>query len=528
MNWLLWHGALESAGRVPEAVAVRTPEASLTYGDLVDQSGSVAASLHDLGLRRGDRVGLWAPRSARSVAVMLGTSRAGGAYVPVDPSAPAVRGSLILADAGVRVLATTSRLLPTLGPIPSLEAVILLDDGAAEGEGGLPRVLPWSQVMAHAGGVPDPRSVETDPAYMLYTSGSTGTPKGVVITHRNALTFIHWAVEAFGVTAGDRLSNHAPFHFDLSVFDLYAAQTAGASVSLVPERLAPFPAELAKWIHREAITVWYSVPSALTRLLQQGELGRFDYSHVHTVLFAGEVFPVKHLRPVMDHFPAATFHNLYGPTETNVCTWYTVPRPLPPGDADLPIGAPCANTDAFAVDDEGRRVEAGGEGELLVRGPGVMVGYWGLPERTARSLVQNPLHDRFSDPTYRTGDLVRVLSDGSFGFLGRRDHMVKTRGYRVELGEVEHALNQCPGVQAAAAVALPDEEMGARIVAAFARVEGQALEPDDVLAFCLTRLPRYAVPASLTLVDALPLTSTGKVDRQTLGALLARVPENQT
>jgi acyl-coenzyme A synthetase/AMP-(fatty) acid ligase len=219
-------------------------------------------------------------------------------------------------------------------------------------------------------------------------------------------------------------------------------------------------------------------------------------------------------------FRSARFANLYGPTETNVCTWYPVPHPLPSDVTELPIGTPCANMDAFALTDAGTRAVSGEVGELLVRGPCVMLGYWGLPERTAQSLAQNPLHSEFSDPTYRTGDLVRVRDDGSFDFLGRRDHMVKTRGYRVELGEIEHALSSCPGVLAGAVVAVPDEELGARLRAAVVLGGETDTDPGSITRFCLGRLPRYAVPELIHVLRELPTTSTGKVDRTALAALL--------
>src|SRR5262249_21575276 len=248
--------------------------------------------------------------------------------------------------------------------------------------------------------------------YLLYTSGSTGNPKGVILSHRNAMTFVEWGADTFGVTEQDRLSNHAPLHFDLSVFDIYVALRCGACVDLVPDEIAPFPIELARWIEAERISIWYSVPSALTRLLLHGQLERFEYTALRHVLFAGEVFPVKYLRDVMSRLPHGTFSNLYGPTETNVCTYYTVPRLAPDRTEEIPIGRACANTEVFAVDETGRVVGPGETGELLVRSPTVMLGYWGLPEKTAQVLVANPLQSAYHEPVYRTGDFVRPTADG--------------------------------------------------------------------------------------------------------------------
>jgi acyl-coenzyme A synthetase/AMP-(fatty) acid ligase len=314
----------------------------------------------------------------------------------------------------------------------------------------------------------------------------------------------------------DRLSNHAPLHFDLSVFDIYVALRAGACVVMVPDEANAFPVQLAEWIEREGITVWYSVPSALVRLLLHGNLERHTFARVRTVLYAGEPFPVKYLRDVMPRFPNARFFNLYGPTETNVCTFHEVPDPIPPDLADIPIGAACANTEVFAVTEDGRVAGPGEEGELYVRGPTVLLGYWGLPERTRQVLVPNPFQPAYHEPVYRTGDLVRQGADGAYVFVGRRDHMVKSRGYRIELGEIEQVLYQHAGVKEAVVIPLPDEEVGVRLKAVIVATENGGARRAEIQSFCLDRLPRYMVPEFFEFVDTLPRTSTGKVDRVAL------------
>ena len=521
MGFLLWHAVSASARSHAAREAVHDADKTITYAELERESDRFAALLASWGVGRGDRVALLMPKSVRSVITMIGTSKAGAAYVPVDPAAPVARSAFIIGNAGARVLVTSKRLLGLLHEqLPQLARVqtIIVADVDDDAPPADISTVAWSAVSGTQPGSPNPDTIEDDPAYILYTSGSTGTPKGVVISHRNALTFVEWGLDVYRPQPDDRFSNHAPLHFDLSVFDIYCALHSGASVHLVPDRLAPFPMELAKWIEETRITIWYSVPSALIRLLQQGQLERFQYKQLRVLNFAGEVFPVKHLRPVMERFAYARFYNLYGPTETNVCTYLEVPRPLPEEITDLSIGRACANFDAFAVTENGQRAQIGEEGELVVRGPGVALGYWGLPERTAQSFVQNPLHSDFVDLAYRTGDIVTTAADGSFTFLGRRDHMVKTRGYRVELGEIEHVLHQHTGVNAAAVFAVPDDDIGARLWAAVVPVDH--LTAEDLVGFCKTRLPHYAIPENFVLVPDMPRTSTGKVDRRSLAESL--------
>jgi amino acid adenylation domain-containing protein len=358
---------------------------------------------------------------------------------------------------------------------------------------------------------------ESDLAYVLYTSGSTGEPKGVAISHRAALAFVRWAIAELGLRGEDCFASHAPFHFDLSILDLFGAAGVGAAVRLIPEALQSFPFKLAELIDRAGISVWYSVPSALVRLLTQGRLDRFRFPRLRLVLFAGEVFPVRHLRELMALMPHAAFWNLYGPTETNVCTCYRVPLLAAERTAPVPIGIACAGTEVFALAGDGRRAGPGHSGELFVAGPTLMTGYWGRPEQTAEALVPHPLRPHGPDRAYRTGDLVAVGEDGTYTFLGRRDHMVKSRGYRVELGEIEATLHAQADVREAVVLALPDDLVGHRLHAVVVLADGSTLSPRDLHRYCAERLPRYMVPAAIVVRrHPLPRTSTGKTDRRAL------------
>lgn len=515
MAYILQQLLKKSAALYPDKTAVWARGRSLTYRELDEQSNQLAHLLQQHGVKKGDRVGLYFPKSIESVISMFGVLKAGGVYVPCDPAAPADRVAYILGNCGVRVLITNGEKRRGLdgATLRSLQVSVLVDSDLKSSNGGA--MVPWSMLPEFPG--KDPVRVtltETDLAYILYTSGSTGRPKGVMLSHQNALTFVEWCAETLHITSEDKLSNHAPLHFDLSVFDVYNGIEAGATVYLITEDIALFPTTLANFIESKGITVWYSVPSALVLLLLHANLRREKLAKLRTILFAGEVFPMKYLRQLVELLPEVDFYNLYGPTETNVCTYYKVEPSRLDGMDKLPIGIACENTEVFAVDDQDQIVTtAGTSGELYVRGPAVTYGYWADVEKTTKMVVANRFQPHFRENMYRTGDLVTLSEDGNYYFIGRRDSMIKSRGYRIELGEIESALLSHPGVKEAAAIAIPDDVVGNRIKAVVAAQEAHALKPAELQAHCAAKIPKYMIPESIDFMDDLPKTSTGKIDR---------------
>ena len=466
-----------------------------------------------LGVLPEERVGLLVEKSVEAVTAVYGVLAAGGAYVPLDPASPPARLAHIAADAGVRVLlagrehrAAVTELARRGSPVTH---VVWLDAG-----GPLPGTADsgLAELAAQPGERPAVPVRPDNLAYVLYTSGSTGSPKGVMLTHRNARWFVDWAAAEFGLRPGDRLANHAPLHFDLSVLDLFGAARAAATVVLVPSTAAAFPVELLAFLSANAVSVLYAVPSALVQLTLRAGLRPGALPDLRLVLFAGEVFPVEPLRTLMDLLPQATFYNLYGPTETNVCTYHRVQRPL---DAAVPLGLPICGVELFCRREDGTPAGPGELGELLVAGPTVMRGYLGDERKTARALGP-PAPDRPGVTAYRTGDLVTRDATGIWHFAGRRDSQIKSRGYRIELGEIEAALHQHPAVVECAVVPVPDPAFGNRIAAHVgARAAVRAAE---LIAHCRRVLPGYMVPWSVTVVDELPRTSTGKIDYPRLKA----------
>lgn len=506
----------KSAAKYPHKTAVWGRGQSITYIELEERSNQLAHLLQQHGLKKGDRVGIYFPKSVESVISMFGVLKAGGVYVPLDPAAPADRVSYIIENCEIRILITNNAKRRSLDA-KTIAALTLsvLTDSDTQADQGEEAVLVWSKLLQYSSTAsPRVTLTETDLAYILYTSGSTGRPKGVMLSHQNALTFVEWCATTFGIASDDNVSNHAPLHFDLSVFDIYNTIEAGATVYLVTEDIALFPTTLANFIQSKEITVWYSVPSALVLLLLHANVKQEKLSKLRTILFAGEVFPMKYLRHLVDVLPGVDFYNLYGPTETNVCTYYKVEPSKLAGMDKLPIGIACENTEVFAVNDRDEIVTTPGEtGELYVRGPAVTYGYWADSEKTAKMVVPNRFQANFKENIYRTGDLVSLSEDGNYHFLGRRDSMIKSRGYRIELGEIENALLSHGAVKEAAALAIPDEIIGNRIKAVISLHESQHLKAVDLQTHCAAKIPKYMIPEIIDVMDDLPKTSTGKIDR---------------
>ena len=496
----------------PNAEAVRCGADSLSYAELVGAANRLAAQLVALGLEPGDRVGLLLPKSVDSIVAMLGVLTAGGVYVPVDEQSPPPRQQVVLEDCAVRgVIAARDPIarLAEFDPRFVSDLGFLLSRQGRQLPGRCHEWEPCTQPRPPAG---LPEIVPEQPAYILYTSGSTGQPKGVTVSHGGARAFVDWAVKTFRIDASDRLTNHAQLSFDLSVLDVFAALAAGAAVHLLTPADWVRPDAIVDLLHRRQITLWYSVPSALTLLEREGGLSRRPLPFLRHVLFAGEVFPVPGLRRLMQAQPGARYFNLFGPTETNVCTWHGLGS-LPSENATaIPIGRPCDHLRAQVRTDTGTPVDAGGEGELCVAGPSVMLGYFGNDALSRTVFWTDPDATRW----YRTGDRVRADGDGRLWFLGRHDRQIKRRGYRIELGELEAALALMPGVRDAVAVVSENAPQGTRITVWVAPESGAALDTLTVKLHCSRLLPRYMVPDAVQVRAELPRTVTGKLDRRRL------------
>jgi amino acid adenylation domain-containing protein len=515
----------EAVAKHGARTAVREADGTtITYADLGALSDRLRDRLVAVGVKPGDRVGIYLRKSIDTVASIFGVLKTGAAYVPVDPSAPPVRNGYILANCSVKVVVTEkvfeAALKHQLEPENAHPELLVIS--ASGGGRGLAELLGTLEGPSPALRTATVFTGPDDLAYILYTSGSTGKPKGVMLTQRNATSFVDWCSDTFAPAPEDVFSSHAPFHFDLSILDIYTPLKHGATLVIIPEDVGKEPQKLAKLIQDAKITMWYSTPSILSLLVQYGRLNECDLSHVRVVNFAGEVFPIVHLKALHEILPKPRYFNLYGPTETNVCTFYELPPVIPAERAEpFPIGKACAHLKGIVVDEDGKDVARGERGELCIRGASVTPGYWNLPEQTANAyLTRGPHAVGTAAPAgerwYRTGDIVTEAADGNYIYAGRRDRMVKKRGYRVELGEIESCLYRHPDVREAAVVAIPDETLGMKVRAHLATRDGGRISLIQLKAFCSQHLPIYMVPDVFSFHTELPKTSTEKTDYQTL------------
>jgi amino acid adenylation domain-containing protein len=502
------------AARQPRAVAAVLGDEAVTYGDLARRSGRLAARLRCMGVGPEIRVGLCLPRSFDLLVALLAVLEAGGAYVPLDPANPRDRLLFLLADSRVPVLLTHSSLATLLGEPLADSALRLICLDFEEGE----EEKAEAEEREETGELfRDPRVGPDDLAYVIYTSGSTGTPNGVLVPHRGAVNLICAAAALYQVTPESRVLQTASVGFDASVLEIFLALGHGASLCLVREEERLTPAVLADRLIGQRVTTGVVTPSLLS-VLPEARLGG-----LRSISVGGEACPAE---LAARWAPTRRFLNCYGPTETTIFATVAILT----GSEPVTIGRPVANAGAWIVDRELLPLPIGAVGELVIGGVGLARGYLDRPEKTATKFVPDPFSersDRGGARLYRTGDLARFTPAGEIEFLGRLDDQVKVRGFRIELGEIEAALLRCPGVQAAVVLAPADAQGERRLVAYVAGPAAERPSVADLRTFLEVHLPEYMVPAHLVLLDALPTTPGGKVDRRALPDPFAEPAEAQ-
>ena len=489
------------AAATPDAPALRFRGAVLTYAELDRRTEALAVRLQASGLAADGVVGVYMNRSLEMVVALLGIVKAGGAYLPLNPEDPLARTAFQLDDAGVSIVLAQQEFAERLTADPAVassRSIVALDD---------PRTTaPCLTARRRQSSRPDSL------AYVIYTSGSTGRPKGVMIEHRAIVNRLQWMQEEYGLAADDRVLQKTPATFDVSVWEFFWPLVVGAELVVAEPGGHRDAAYLARLIDDCGITTLHFVPTMLRAFLDQPQLPRFDA--LRRVFASGEALTAD-LAARFHERCSAELHNLYGPTEAAVDVTYWHCR-SEDRRAVVPIGRPIANMETLILDEQGRLQPIGIAGELCLAGIGLARGYLNRPELTAERFPPHPL--RPGERMYRTGDVARWTAEGVIEYLGRSDDQIKLGGNRIELGEIEAVLSACEGVSQAAVDVRDDAGGGRRIVGYFVPAAGAAVDVARVRRTLAERLPPYMIPASLTSLDALPTTSSGKVDRRALPA----------
>ncbi|MEM9820635.1 MAG: amino acid adenylation domain-containing protein [Bacteroidota bacterium] len=519
MIYLLHHTIQRAAQRFPEREAFRCGKKSISYAALDRQTDQLATLLMQRGVKRGDRVGVHLYRSLETPIAIFGIMKAGAAYVPLDPTAPTQRTKQLLEDCEIDHLIVHPQVLRSVKQMLSSPSRLQTVIGLAANRLDLTQnpnlhCYSWQALVDGPHQVPQVNISEHDLAYVMYTSGSTGLPKGIMHTHHSGLNYAKLSADLYALEGKDRVANHAPLHFDISTFGYFAAPLAGATTIIIPDAYTKMPASLSQLIVEEQISVWYSVPLALIQLLQRGVLEERDCHSLRWVLYAGEVFPTKHLRALMLKWSHARFSNIYGPAEVNQCTYYHLPEP-PQGDDPVPLGRVWGNTEMLIMDEHDQPTPFGEIGELFIRSGTRMQGYWKQAALTQKGFYHQEIAPGLVGTFYRTGDMVYLREDGLLMFVGRKDRQVKTRGYRVELDEVEGRLVAHEEILEAAVIPIKGDN-SVQIVATVILKEAQSVSEKDLQAYLAALLPWYAVPQQIQIREQFPRTSTGKINRPAL------------
>ena len=483
----------ERAATTPDAIALAMSDKVLSYWELNQRANELAHDLQAFGVGPNVLVGLCIERSLDMVVGLLGILKAGGAYVPVDPSYPAERIAFILADAQASVLVTQAQLAAQL-PLQAMQ-VVYLDTYMS---------MPIQQNLTE----PATTVTLSDLAYVIYTSGSTGRPKGVQITHSNLLNLVFWHQRAFAVTPMDRATQVASPAFDATGWELWPYLTAGASIYLPDEETRLSPALLRDWLVDKHITISF-LPTALAE-----SVITLDWPATTSLRFLLTGADTLH------HYPSPTLPftliNNYGPTESTVVTTSGPILPTAYPNEPPSIGRPIDNVQVYILDEHLRQVPISELGELYIGGAGVAQGYLNRPDLTAERFLADPFSSEPHARLYKTGDRVHYLPDGQIAFLGRTDYQIKIRGYRIEPDEIMAALHEHPAVQTSLVVAREDIPGDKRLVAYLVLAPEAEVTARDLQDMLATSLPDYMVPATFVVLEALPLTANGKIDRTSL------------
>jgi len=503
----------ESARLYPGKVALICKDARLTYAEIDRRANQVAALLRSQGIRRGDRVAIFLDNSVESVVSLFGILKADAVFVMLSPQLKAPKLQYILNNCGAKALISdVGRLNAAVGILPntsSLESVIFAGDHKKIKPNLHRKLISWKELENLKNVQPvKPANIDIDLASIIYTSGSTGNPKGVMLTHLNMVSAATSITTYLENVPDDIIINVLPLSFDYGLYQVLMAFKFGGT--LVLEKSFVYLYEVLKRMVEEKVTGFPGVPTIFAILLQMRDLKKYDLSSLRYVTNTAAALPVKHIQQIRETFPQAKLYSMYGLTECKRVSY------LPPGELDRrldSVGKCMPNMEGWVVDENGNHLGPGVVGELVVRGPNVMKGYWGDPDGTDDVLKPGMLP---GEKVLYTGDLFRTDEEGFLYFVGRKDDMIKTRGERVSPKEVENVIHELEGVDEVAVIPVPDEILGSAIKAFIVPRNGYRLTERSVLSHCKRYLEEFVIPKYFEFRDSLPKNPSGKIDKLVL------------
>ncbi len=485
-----------SASKYPGKIGFTDADRKASFEQVMDNAKRIAASL-----KRYDRnspIAIMTDRNVKCIEAMFGSVYAGCFYTVIDVHSPMSRICKIFNTLKPRAVITDNTFLDMARGIFSDDDIVVYESAIND----MPDEIFISRVRKEM--------IDTDPLYVLFTSGSTGLPKGAVLSHRSVISYINWVSTEFGFDETTSFGSQTPLYFSMSVTDLYSAIKCGGVYNIIPKSCFAFPVKLIEYINQRKVNTIYWVPSALSIVSNWNVFEYVMPEYLRTVLFAGEVMPVRHLNYWRRFLPVCTFANLFGPTETtDICTFYVVDRKFRDHES-LPIGKACDNCGVSLLTEDGRKALPGEEGEIVVRGSFLADGYYNDPEKTDAAFPQNPLNDSYPERVYRTGDLARFNKNGELIYISRKDFQIKRMGYRIELGEIESAAFSVEGIKSSAAVY---DTRGDRLLLIY---EGKPQGTQNIFSALKDRLPAYMLPDETIRIKNMPYNANGKIDRAKL------------